>query len=70
MKTSERLRILCWLGVWRDRIPAEAVSGLQDILGVPFVDDSNYKPAAQLNMQATDALQGAETSDEHPGVSA
>lgn len=27
--------ILAWLGYWRDEMPAEAVSRLQDILGIP-----------------------------------
>lgn len=28
-------QVLIWLGRWRDRLPAEAVSALQDVCGVP-----------------------------------
>lgn len=36
-KAQEQSRqdILIWLGFWRDKIPADAVTQLQDILGVP-----------------------------------
>lgn len=32
---EERGKVLAWLGYWRDKMSSEAVSSLQDILGVP-----------------------------------